>query len=316
MTSLIHQLDTLLNDDQHPSQSPAAMRGPRARRQNQPKRSPIPPAAILAQVDGDEPFTPSYAASHNEGLMLQQALTHFYRERIISDVLAPVKGGKEATVYCCRAHKATGLDLVAAKIYRPRAFRSLRNDAPYKEGREMLDQDGKPIRDARRFRALQKKTRFGMEVSIGSWIEHEYATLTTLYAAGADVPRPLGRAGTTILMEYLGEVRRPAPNLTGVSLSQRVAHALFDRLVQNVEIMLAHNRVHADLSAYNVLYWQQRGVIIDFPQAVMALTNAGAYSFLLRDLTRLCQHFSRYGVRADPEALAKDLWTRFLDAQL
>jgi RIO kinase 1 len=117
-------------------------------------------------------------------------------------------------------------------------------------------------------------------------------------------------------MEYMGEMHRPAPNLTGVSLSRSEALTLFERLLHNVEVMLAHNRVHADLSAYNVLYWRHRGVIIDFPQAVMALTNGGAYSFLQRDLTRLCQHFSRYGVRADPEALAKDLWTRFLDAQL
>ena len=316
MTSLINLVDTYFDDeDELPHLTTSHLRkrsGPTDHRK--PKQTP--PETILVQLDGEETFEPSYAASHNERLMLQQALAHFYQERIISDVLAPVKGGKEATVYCCRADPTTGLDLIAAKIYRPRAFRSLRNDAVYKEGREALDQEGKAIRDTRRHRALVNKTRYGKEVDIGSWIEHEYATLATLFAAGADVPQPLGRAGTTILMEYVGELRRPAPNLMGVTLGRGQARALFDRLLHNVEIMLAHNRVHADLSAYNVLYWQHRGVIIDFPQAVLALTNGGAYSFLLRDLTRLCQHFSRYGILANPEALARDLWTRFLDAQL
>ncbi len=316
MASLTHLLDTLLDDEDEPTQLPTTQRAKTTRQGAASKPDRVPPAAIVQQIDGEDAFTPSYAASHNERLMLREALTHFYRERIITDVLAPVKGGKEATVYCCRAHPATGFDLIAAKIYRPRAFRSLRNDAPYREGREMLDEAGKAIRDGRRIRALQKKTRYGKEVSIGSWIEHEYATLTTLYTAGADVPQPLGRAGTTILMEYLGELRHPAPNLTGVSLERAQAQHLFDRLLQNVELMLAHNRVHSDLSAYNVLYWQRRGVIIDFPQAAMALSNHNAYDFLVRDLTRLCQHFSRYGVRANPGTLAQDLWERFLNARL
>ena len=177
-----------------------------------------PPESIVEQMQGEEEFMPSFSASHNERRMLQAQLTSFYQEHIITDVLAPVKGGKEATVYCCQAHPSTGLDLIAAKIYRPRAFRSLRNDAVYKEGRESLDAEGKAIRDTRRHRALAKKTRYGKEVDIGSWIEHEFATMKMLYEAGADVPKPLARAGTTILMEYLGDVRLPAPALVGVTL--------------------------------------------------------------------------------------------------
>jgi catechol 2,3-dioxygenase-like lactoylglutathione lyase family enzyme len=45
----------------------------------------------------------------------------------ILDVLRRVKGGKEANVYCCRTHPSTGVDLLAAKLYRPRMFRNLRS---------------------------------------------------------------------------------------------------------------------------------------------------------------------------------------------
>jgi hypothetical protein len=58
-------------------------------------------------------------------------LLRFYQTKIITRVLRRVKGGKEANVYCCAAHPDTGLEFIAAKIYRPRLMRALRNDAQY-----------------------------------------------------------------------------------------------------------------------------------------------------------------------------------------
>jgi len=274
------------------------------------------PAVIIEQRIGEDEFTPSCAASDSELLLLRDALTLFYHERVILDVLAPVKGGKEASVYCCRAHPSTGMDLIAAKIYRPRMFRSLRNDAPYKEGREALDDQGKAIRDQRRHRAMLKKTVYGKQVEISSWIEHEYSTMQALYEAGADVPTPLMRGNNTILMTYYGDVRDPAPTLNGVTLPQESARRHFQRMLDNIELMLAHNRVHADFSAYNILCWQDELTIIDFPQAVHALSNGNARFFLQRDIERLCQYFNRYGIQSDPHRIADDLWQRFWDAEL
>jgi len=73
--------------------------------------------------------------------------------------LRQVKGGKEATVYCCAAHPATGQDLLAAKVYRPRIFRQLRNDARYRQGRQILGGTAKVVRDHRHLRAVRKGTR-------------------------------------------------------------------------------------------------------------------------------------------------------------
>jgi RIO kinase 1 len=67
--------------------------------------------------------------------------------------------------------------------------------------------------------------------------------------------------------------------------------------------------IHADLSAYNVLYWEGSVTIIDFPQAVDPLGNRSGFDLLRRDVQRLCDYFARYGVRANPQALAGELWT-------
>ena len=287
------------------------LRKPRTRRQSE------VPQWIAEQIIGEDEFTPSFACSDNEQALLRDALGGFYHDHIVSDVLARVKGGKEANVYCCLAHPATKVDLLAAKIYRPKAHRTMRNDAVYREGRLMLDQDGKEIvRGARERRALRKKTDFGKIVETFSWIEHEYDMLETLYAAGADVPRPLAHVGNTILMAYFGQINNPAPTLNSVKLDSAEAKPMFDRLMWHVELMLSHNRIHGDLSPYNVLYWEGRAVVIDFPQAVVALRNRSAYDLLKRDIQRLCQYFTPYGIEADHQALTQDLWTRFLSADL
>ena len=267
-------------------------------------------------MDSTPTFAPTLKAGEHETAWIQDSLGGFVADQWITDVPYRVKGGKEATVYCCEAHPSTGRALIAAKIYRPRMFRAMRNDWMYRQGREMLDLAGKAIRDRRRHVAIRKKTRFGKRIIAESWIQNEYHTLCRLHEAGADVPTPLACANNAILMEYLGEAAQPAPTLHDVRLPPEEAGPIFERLMHNVELMLACDRIHADLSAYNVLYWDGGFRIIDFPQAVDPAINPSAFVLLARDVERLCQHFARHAVQADAGRLATELWTRFLRAEL
>jgi RIO kinase 1 len=304
--------DDLLDDDF----DPYAERGGRRSRPQPPKRSD---ARLLdelveygdaAQVGAEAVFRPTFTSSKHEREWILNFLGAFYDDRLIGDVLRKVKGGKEANVYLCQAYPGAEPNLIAAKVYRPRMFRQLRNDSRYRQGRLILDDEGKEVRDARRLHAVAKRTRFGQEVLHTSWLEHEYQTLTLLHSAGADVPRPLACGSNTILMEYIGEVDEPAPPLHHVRLRPAEARRLFERLMGNVETMLACGRVHADLSAYNVLYWNGEVKIIDFPQAVDVQRNPEAPDLLGRDIERLCRYFARYGATPQPAVLAEELWAR------
>jgi RIO kinase 1 len=208
------------------------------------------------------------------------------------------------------------VSLLAAKLYRPRMLRTLKNNAIYKEGRITRDSDGKLIHGSREARAMQKKTRFGKDLDLNSWIFHEYRMQEALYAAGADVPQPYAVGGNTIIMEYLGEEALPAPTLQEVRLPGEEAKELLRRVLYNTELMLTHHLVHGDLSAYNILYWQGRIAIIDFPQMVDARKNDLASVLLERDVTRVCEYFHAYGIRIDPKAVAADLWHRYMHAEL
>jgi RIO kinase 1 len=266
-------------------------------------------AEELEQPESAFDFT--YHAGRHERGWLGNRLAEFYTDNLITDVLAMVKGGKEANVYCCQAHPNMGMDLLAAKIYRPRLLRNLKNDALYKEGRELMGNEGRVMHDQRARRAVIGGSRIGKEMSIVSWIAHEFKAMRDLYDAGADVPFPVAQAGMTILMEFIGEAGLPAPVLHSVSLEKGEAGRLFERLLWNVEVMLSHDLVHSDLSAFNVLYWDGVVKVIDFPQVVNPLENSRSHALLQRDIQRLCQYFARYGLRYNPFELASSLWSRY-----
>jgi RIO kinase 1 len=239
---------------------------------------------------------------------VEETLDHFFAEGMITEILYLVKSGKEATVYCCEAHPSTGMELIAAKIYRSRNQRNFKNDAIYLEGRV--------IGKARVRRAVENKSRFGREAGFGMWVNSEFETLTALSRAGADIPHPIARTQTTILMEYFGDREAAAPSLGSSQLSRDQAEAAFDNLLGNIELWLAHNYIHGDLSAYNVLYWQGQAKTIDFPQAVDPRFNPNALLLLTRDVENICRYFTRYGLDYDGRRIAERLWHRFRRAQL
>jgi RIO kinase 1 len=263
-------------------------------------------------------FETTYKPSRHERTWLLQSLGPFYEQSLINDVLASVKGGKEASVYRCRTHpsalEAVGAPLVAAKVYRPREFRNLRNDKMYREGRPVLTAEGRAVKntDTRIMRALGKKTEFGMQVQHTSWLMYEFTTLEQLHRSGAAVPKPIAAAENALLMGYEGDEQVAAPALNEVALDQEEATQLFREVKRNIELLLSQDLIHGDLSAYNILYWEGRVTLIDFPQVTNARTNAHAEAIFWRDVTRVCEYFQRLGVRCDAEQVAADLWSRYI----
>jgi RIO kinase 1 len=253
-----------------------------------------PPSVFIPEAEGDPA-----ALTGRDGLL-------------ISDVLGQVKGGKEASVYRCEGHPATGQALLAAKVYRPRQFRNLRNDAMYRQGREVLKGDGRAVKktDQRIARAVGKKSAFGVQVQHTSWLMYEYTTLERLHTAGAAVPKPWGVNDNAIMMEYIGDEYEAGPALNEVRLDPDEVEPLFRETLRNIELMLNMNLIHGDLSAYNILYWDGKITLIDFPQVSNSRANDKARFILGRDITRVCQYFSGQGLDCDAEAILNDMWQR------
>jgi RIO kinase 1 len=266
----------------------------------------------LAAIDDDrQVFKFSYQASRYERPWLTGSLGSFFEAHWVDDVLRMIKGGKEATVYLCKANPTSTVDYLAAKVYRPRQFRNLKKDYLYREGRQDLDSNGEPVWDDRMLRAIDKKTGYGQELLHTSWIEYEFMALEVLHQAGADIPIPYTRGNNAILMEYIGDPEMPAPSLNEVDLSTSEARPLFQRVLHNIELMLANNRIHGDLSAYNILYWQGKITLIDFPQTMHPEQSPNSFQIFERDVRRVCEHFARQGVKSDSRKIASGLWTAY-----
>jgi RIO kinase 1 len=220
-----------------------------------------------------------------------------------------VKGGKEASVYLCRSGPAIDAPLVAEKVYRPRTLRNLKNDGQYRLGRTDLDADGNAIVKDGDLHAMAKRTNYGEELRHQSWIAYEFQTLETLQRVGADVPGPYAMEKNAILMDYIGDIDSAAPTLNSVTLERDEVHPLYDRVMRDIDLLLSNNRIHGDLSAYNILYWEGDITLIDFPQVVQPESNPAAWTIFLRDVTRICQYFASQGLRRSAHKVATELWT-------
>ncbi|MEZ4727977.1 MAG: RIO1 family regulatory kinase/ATPase [Caldilineaceae bacterium] len=287
----------------------------RKAQKHQPKKSTAAVLATLVDetVGLEGGFTITYQPARFEEGFLRDSVRPFFEQTLITDILAQIKGGKEASVYRCVAHPTVDTPLLAAKVYRPRQFRNLSNDAAYREGRQVLKDDGRPVKpnDHRIQRALNKKTTYGVQVAHTSWLMYEFTTLARLYAAGAAVPKPYATSENAILMAYIGDEQRAAPTLHESRLTAEEAPRLFAEVMRNIDLMLQQGWIHGDLSAYNILYWQGAITLIDFPQVVNVANNSAAYEILARDVVRVCQYFAGQGVQSQPEQIVDLLWSRY-----
>jgi RIO kinase 1 len=235
-------------------------------------------------------------------------LQPFLEEGFVTEIVRPLSSGKEATISLCTAGEfAAGHDLVVLKAYRPREQRDFRNHQAYTAGRVVRGRPG---------RAIATKTRFGREVDEALWQEHEWQTLRAMHEAGVAVPEPIVAFGSAILMGYLGDADGAAPQLKELSPDPDDAQELFDETMAQIQRMLFHNVVHADLSPFNLLVWEERIRVIDLPQAVDPRSNPNAWDLLARDVGNVCAWFARHGVASDPERIAADLRTGFEFAEL
>lgn len=267
------------------------------------------------RLDADDirpAFDPGFLAEHHERDWILSSLGTFYTRQLIDDLVGVARSGKEATVYMCRATAATGYALLAAKTYRPRMFRSLRNDAIYREGRALRDGRGRAVRSRKEQRFLAGGSERARMGQVGAWIQHEYQTQRTLHAAGVTVPEPLDQAGNAILMEFIGDDSGAAPLLQRCRFTLAEAQRLFELVLADITRMLGQHIIHGDLSAYNILYWQEQAVIIDLAQAVDPRYNSDVYALLERDILQTVRFFERFGVQADPQALAGELWASYM----
>jgi RIO kinase 1 len=65
--------------------------------------------------------------------------------------------------------------------------------------------------------------------------------------------------------------------------------------------------VHGDYSTFNILWHNERAIVIDFPQVIEFKNNPNAKALLERDVHSLCKSFRKQGVNADEVKVLREV---------
>ena len=225
---------------------------------------------------------------------------------VIDEVVGRLKSGKEADVWLVRHHG----EVLCAKVYKDRHFRSFKNNAGYKEGRT--------VRNTRTQRAMDRGSRFGQAAAEDAWKSAESDALHKLHAQGVRVPAPvLFYEGILLMKLVLDANGHPAPRLIDAPLTPDQAGPLYADLRAQAVKMLCCDLIHGDLSPYNVLLGAEGPVVIDFPQVVSAAHNSTAESFFVRDVENLRTFFAGFDRTLETRAGdAAEIWRAYVRREL
>jgi len=120
-----------------------------------------------------------WPVSYSRPMKIPARLRPQAEDGLIDEVLRPLKSGKEADVFVVRA----GGEVRCAKVFKEANVRGFRQAVKYQEGRS--------VRNSRRARAMNKRTRYGQKEQEKAWLNAEVDAMYRLSDAGVRVPRPL-----------------------------------------------------------------------------------------------------------------------------
>lgn len=133
---------------------------------------------------------------------------------------------------------------------------------------------------------------------VQTWAEKEMRNLKRLNQAGIPSPNPILLKLHVLVMDFIGDRKGiPAPRLKDADVSEEVLPLIYDELLKTVRKLYQEcHLVHADLSEYNLLYKDEKIIVIDVSQSVER-EHPHALDFLRQDCTNVLHYFRQRGMK-------------------
>ena len=200
--------------------------------------------------------------------------------RNIDRIEGIISSGKEANVYL--AYDADEKE-VALKIYKIDSNTS-------KWMRNYLYGDP-------RFKKIPKN----ISKTIFLWASKEFKNLKRANKSKLRVPKPIYVKNNILIMEYIGFGPIPAPKLKDIDAPKVKEETVYEIFKFIKDLYQKARLVHGDLSEFNILYHNQKPIIIDISQAV-SIDHPKAEVYLVRDIKNVTRYFNKIGLKTpDPE---------------
>jgi RIO kinase 1 len=177
-------------------------------------------------------FDPGFLQMITKEVTYKQLRDELKKYGIISDLVAEVNAGKEATILVAHLR---GAPLIV------KAFR-LQN-------------------------TCHSRAKGNPQMRAASIAQAEYDRLTRAFNAGMRVPTAARKINNVIIMSFIGNDWEPAPQLRNAVIEE--PEEVFDEIIEQLRSMYRKAKlIHGDFSEYNILLHEGKPVIIDFPQAI------------------------------------------------
>lgn len=205
-------------------------------------------------------------------------------DRVIEYVDFPISTGKEANIFRAVTPKKK---FIAVKVYRI-ATSNFNRMINYIQGDPRFSSVGKNKREI-----------------VYQWVKKEWANLKKLEEIKVPAPKPIKFLNNILVMDYIGEVERPAPLLKNVSLEN--PNKIYTTIIEYIKRMYKEgDLVHSDLSEYNILVHRGKPVLIDLAQGVVR-DHPMALDFLRRDIRNITTFFRKHGVVCDEKKIFEEI---------
>ena len=196
---------------------------------------------------------------------------------------SPISTGKESNVFSALKKDGTR---VMVKIYRLETC----------DFNRMYDY----IKSDPRYFQIKK----GKRNIVFTWVQREYRNLMKAREASVSVPVPMTFSNHVLVLEFIGDRNIIAPKLKDEL--PKNPRDFFEKIIANMRKLYRAGLVHSDLSAFNILNFNEKPVFIDFSQCT-TLNSPRAGEYLARDARNICNFFRKLGLRVDEESAKKQI---------
>ncbi|MDP8003289.1 MAG: serine protein kinase RIO [Caldisphaera sp.] len=204
-------------------------------------------------------------------------------KKIIKNINGSISSGKESKIFWGKGWQD---EEIAIKIY-------LTSAAEFKKSiREYILGDPRFESIPNKFRSL-----------IYLWAKKEFNNLKKMREVGVNVPDPKGVSGNIVVMQFIGENGYRAPLLYEIykELDDDAIDEIYNSIKNDIRKMVCDaNLIHADLSEFNIMYWNNKPYIIDVSQSV-DIRHPKSLELLKRDLKNIREFFSKSIITEDFE---------------
>ena len=159
---------------------------------------------------------------------------------------SPINIGKESNVFSAQTKQG---NRVIVKIYRLETcdFNLMYNY----------------IKDDPRYSNLKRKKR----KIIFAWVQREYRNLMNAREAQVPVPIPITFSNNVLILEFIGKNDQIAHKLKDSVPKNK--KQFYDKIMVNIKRLYKSGLVHADLSAFNILNFNEIPIFIDMSQSTL-----------------------------------------------